>query len=168
MPRFLYLMRHAQSADKQPSFMDKERELTSKGIRDALQIGAYLLQQKYFPDLILSSTAFRAKSTAALLVDALKLMPDKIQLEEELYTASVRTFLELANQIDDTFNTVMCVGHNPVISYLVEYLTKAEIGDVPPAGLVIIQFNVLHWKEISQGTGVVTAFLTPEQLIDGQ
>ena len=168
MPRFLYLMRHAQSADKHPSQPDKERELTLQGTRDALSIGVHLYQQKINSDLILSSTATRAKHTADLVADAAKVMPDKIQLEEELYTASVRTFLELINQIDDTFNAVMCVGHNPVISYLAEYLTKAEIGDLPPAGLVMIQFNGQHWKEIHQGSGELISFLTPENLEDGQ
>lgn len=168
MSHVLYLMRHAQSADKQPGQADKERELTPQGMRDTLKVGGQLYLQKIIPDLILSSTAIRAKHTAELVVDVCKLMSDKMQLDEELYTASVRTFLELVNQLDDSFRAVMCVGHNPVISYLAEYLTKAEIGDMPAAGLVMIQFREQHWKEIQQGSGEVIAFLTPENLEDGQ
>ncbi|HEU5289720.1 MAG TPA: histidine phosphatase family protein [Cyclobacteriaceae bacterium] len=168
MSRFLYLMRHAQSADKHLSQADKERELTPKGLNDAILIGAHLFRQKINFDIVVSSTAIRAKHTAELVVDASRMMPDKIQLEEELFTASVRTFLSLVNHLDDAFSHVMCVGHNPVISYLAEYLTKAEIGDMPPAGLVIIKFNTQHWKEISQGSGELINFLTPENLIDAQ
>lgn len=164
MPRFLYLMRHAQSADKQPGFSDKERDLTPTGIREALLMGGYLLQHKYFPDLILSSTAIRAKTTATHIVDTLKLGPDIIQLEEELFTASVRTFFAQIHDLDDSLNTVLCIGHNPTLSYLAEYITRAEIGDMPPAGLVIIQFHHAHWKEVSAGTGELVRLITPEML----
>ena len=166
MSRFLYLMRHGQSADKHHSQADKERELTPQGMRDTLTVSGHLYHQKIIPDLILSSTAIRAKHTSELVLDVCKLMPDQIRLEEELYTASVRTFLELVNQIDDTFHAVMCVGHNPVISYLAEYLTKAEIGDMPPAGLAIIRFHVQHWKEVNQGSGELITLLIPENLKD--
>ena len=44
----LYLMRHAQSADKQPGQADKERELTNEGMLQSLQIGGYLQAEKFF------------------------------------------------------------------------------------------------------------------------
>ena len=166
MSRFLYLMRHGQSADKQPGQADKERELTPQGVRDGQAIGRYIYDQKINLELILSSTAIRAKHTAELITGATKLSADKIQLEEEVYSASVRTFLDLINEIDDAYNRVMCVGHNPSISYLAAYLTKAETGNMPAAGLVIIQFSVLRWKEVNQDMGELIAFLTPENLKD--
>jgi phosphohistidine phosphatase len=168
MSRLLYLMRHGQSADKQPGQADKERELTLQGMRDTLSIGGHLYGQKINLDLILSSTANRAKRTSELIIEALKLDTDKLQENEELYTASARTFLELIKQQRDAFNRIMCVGHNPVISYLAEYLTKAEIGDMPPAGLVIIQFQTFRWKEIDQGAGELITFLAPENLNDAK
>ncbi len=164
MSRFLYLMRHGQSADKQPGQADKARELTVTGMRDATQIGKHLYDQKIIPKIILSSTAVRAKTTAQLVCEALKVETEKIQLEEELYVASLSTFLALITQLDDSSNAVMCVGHNPAISYLAEYLTKVEIGDMPPAGLVIVQFNTLCWKDVKQGVGELITFLTPENL----
>ena len=73
MSRFLYLMRHAQSADKQPGQADKERELTLKGMQDATLIGRYLHDQKKIPKIFLSSTANRAKTTTQLVCDVLKI-----------------------------------------------------------------------------------------------
>lgn len=162
MSRLLYLMRHAQSADKQPGQADKERELTPQGMLDALSIGRHLNDQKIIIDLIVSSTAIRAKRTAELLLDVVRLNPDKLQADEELYTASVRTFLEFIKQTGDSCNTLLCVGHNPVISYLAEYLTKAEIGDMPPATIAMIKCNVNHWREIDQSHGELMALVTPE------
>lgn len=164
MERFLYLMRHAQSADKQHGQTDKDRELTVQGIRDSIKIGSWLHTQKIIPDLIVTSTAMRAKATSGLMLDTLKLMPEKIQLNEELYDASVRPFLREITQLEDTLNHVVCVGHNPAISYLAEYLTKAEIGDLPPAGLVVIQFEILLWQKIGEGTGKFIKLITPETI----
>jgi phosphohistidine phosphatase len=89
-------------------------------------------------------------------------MPEKIQLNEELYEASVRTFLREITQLEDTLNHVLCVGHNPSISYLAEYLTKAEIGDLPPGGLVIIQFEILLWQKIGEASGKFIKLIIPE------
>lgn len=164
MERYLYLMRHAQSADKQHSQTDKERELTVQGLRDAIKIGAWLYNEKINPDVIVSSTATRAKSTAGLLLDTMKLMPEKIQLNDELYDASVRTFLREITQLEDTLHHVVCVGHNPAISYLAEYLTKAEIGELPPGGLVVIQFEILLWQKIGEASGKFIKLITPENL----
>lgn len=157
-------MRHAQSADKQPGQTDKERELTVQGLRDSMKIGTYLRAEKINPDIILTSTATRAKATAGLLLDALTLMPEKIQLNDELYEASVRTLLREITQLEDTLNTVICVGHNPAISYLAEYLTKAEIGDLPPGGVVVIRFEILLWQKIGEGSGNFVTLLTPETI----
>jgi phosphohistidine phosphatase len=162
MERFLYLMRHAQSADKQPGQPDKERELTVQGLRDSIKIGAWLHNEKINPDAIVSSTAVRAKSTAGLLLDTLKLIPEIMQLNDELYDASVRTFLQELTQLEDSLNRVLCVGHNPTISYLAECLTKAEIGDLPPGGLVIIQFDTMLWRKIGEGSGKFIKMITPE------
>ncbi len=164
MERFLYLMRHAQSADKQPGQTDKDRELTVQGLRDSIKVGAWLYNEKINPDAIISSTAVRAKSTAGLLLDTLKLMPEIIRLNDEFYDASVRTFLQEITQLEDTLNRVLCVGHNPTVSYLAEYLTKAEIGELPPGGLVIIQFDILLWQKIGEGTGKFINVITPETL----
>jgi phosphohistidine phosphatase len=162
MTHLLFLMRHAQSADKQPGQSDRARELTAQGMQEAAQIGRLLKDSKYFPDLILASTAERAKQTAGLVAEAAKILQEKIHFEEELYTPSLRSFLSQINLFDESFKNIMCVAHNPTISYLAEYLTKSEIGDLPTAGLVIIQFNKLEWRQVSEGNGKLVRILTPK------
>jgi phosphohistidine phosphatase len=164
MMRTLYLLRHAQSAEKQIGQTDKERELTNMGMKDALLIADYIQKNHLLIDIIVSSTAVRAKTTSMLIVDGLKLDIEKIIEDEELYEASTRTFLELIGRLDDSYNHIMCVGHNPVISYLAEYLTKAEIGDMYTAGLVIIKFKLNSWKDVSQGSGKLENYIYPEML----
>lgn len=164
MTRTLYLLRHAQSAEKQIGRTDKERELTNMGIKDIMLIGGYMQKHNLPIDIIFSSSAERAKTTAQYLLDALKFDLSIINEKEELYEASTRTFLEIIGQLDDSKTHVMCVGHNPGISYIAEYLTKAEIGDMYPAGLVIIKFKINSWAEVKQGSGELENYIYPEML----
>lgn len=164
MPRYLYLVRHAQSAEKQVNQNDFGRELTSTGVKHALLVGNYLLQQQIMPDVIMTSTAERARMTASVIADALKTDPEKINLQEDLYEASTRTFFQFITQLEDHLQHVMCVAHNPVVTYLAEYLTGAEVGDMVPAGMAMIKFNIQSWKEVSQGNGELENYITPEML----
>src|SRR5688572_18557067 len=159
MTRHLYLLRHAQSAERQHSQSDFARELTPDGMGQAMRVARFLKEQKTFPEIIHASRAVRAKSTANLIAEALRFDETKIFYHDELYEASARTFFQFINQIDDNFHHVLCVGHNPAISYLAEYLTKAEIGDMVPAGMAIIEFPIGSWQEASKGNGELIRYL---------
>jgi len=164
MAKKLYLMRHAQSADKQPGQPDIERELTVHGMREALQIGAYLQSENFFCDLFLCSTAIRAKSTMEFVLEALKLPAEKILFNDEIYNASTRVLYEQIVNMDDHVNSVIIVGHNPSITYLTENLTRAEVGDMAPAGLAIIHFNIAKWRDIAEGCGELIRYICPQTI----
>jgi phosphohistidine phosphatase len=168
MPKLLYLLRHAQSAEKQQGQADKDRELTPKGVKETFQIGAFMHREKIFPDVIYTSTAVRAGTTAQLIADTIKLDLGKIIADEELFQASVRTFMEFIQQLDNSYNSIMCIGHNPAISYLSEYLSKAEIGEMPTAGLVILKFPISNWEDIEEGNAEFIQLITPEILTAGE
>lgn len=164
MPKTLYLLRHAQSVERQAGQPDLDRELTPVGTKETFQIGAFLHREKIQPDVIYCSSAERARMTAQLISDTIKLDVEKIIPDEELSQASVRTFLEFVTQLDNAYDSVMCVGHNPAISYLAEYLTDAETGMLPTAGLVAIRLDVGSWQNVEKGCGEVTFTITPGML----
>jgi phosphohistidine phosphatase len=164
MPRYLYLLRHAQSADKQIGQSDKERELTPTGIKQTIRIASFLLREKTFPDAILSSSAERTRATTTLIADALKIEPERIFFEDELYEASTRTLLQTVAHLENNLQHVMCIGHNPAISYLAEFLTKAEIGEMVPAGMAIIKFNVESWAALMDVNGELVNYLEPDKI----
>lgn len=141
-----------------------DRELTPVGTKETFQIGAFLHREKIQPDVLYCSTAERARMTAQLISDTIKLEVEKIIPDEELSQASVRTFLEFVTQLDNAYDRVMCVGHNPVISYLAEYLTAAEIGVLPTAGLVAIKLGVDSWQNVEKGCGELVLTITPGML----
>jgi phosphohistidine phosphatase len=164
MPRYLYLLRHAESKEKQVGQNDEERVLTPRGMREALLMGTYLYKEKTVLDVIISSPAERAKATAGLVVDALKLDPNIVVYNDELYEASSRTFFQFITSLDDSHHRILCIAHNPVISYVAEYLTKETIGDMAPGALVTIRFNISSWKEVSEGNGELENHIFPEML----
>jgi len=164
MQRILYLLRHAQSADKQINERDHDRELTPEGVKQSIMVGSYLLKHSIIIDAIMCSTAERAKATANLIADITKFDLEKIFLQDALYEASTRTFFQFVNELPDEYHHVMCVAHNPVISYLAEYFTRAEIGDMVTGGLTAIRFNVSSWKEISQGNGELLSYVYPSMM----
>ena len=164
MQRYLYLLRHAESKEKQVGQDDLDRKLTPRGMREALLMGTYLFKEKTVIDVIISSSAERAKATAGLVVDGLKWESKEITFSDELYEASTRTFFHFIAALDDTHRHVMCISHNPVISYVAEYLTKEEIGDMAPGALVTIKFNIDSWKEVGEGNGQLENHIYPEML----
>ena len=155
MTRTLYLMRHAEAAAKESRQDDKARELTQSGVKDALHTGAWLRDQNTQWDLLVSSSAMRAEQTAHMVAEGMKLDHPRILLEDVLYEASVRQLLDYVNNIEDAYHSVLIVGHNPAISYLAEYLTKADIGDMAPGAVAIIRFELSSWKMVSESSGVL-------------
>lgn len=153
-------MRHAQSTDKQRGQHDKDRELTTVGMRDAAIIGHFLKKNNYDVDLIVSSPANRAKTTAMVVHGILNLQSE-IAINEELYAASVRNFMQITTGLDDDFKNILMIAHNPYISYFAEYLTRAEIGAMETAGLVSIRFEIMKWAEVTENIGSFENYVHP-------
>ena len=164
MLRYLYLLRHAESKEKQVGQDDLDRKLTPRGMREALLMGTYLYKEKTDIDVIISSTAERARATAGLVVDGLKWDSKKITYSDELYEASARTFFNFLSGLNDEHKRIMCIAHNPVVSYVAEYLTKEEIGDMAPGSLATIKFKIASWKDVGQGNGELENYIYPEML----
>jgi phosphohistidine phosphatase len=161
----LYLLRHAQSAEKQFGESDKDRELTSHGMREALQIGTWLRMQNLFCDAYVCSTATRAKATGEYLAEAMQIPMEKFVWDDDLYNASARTLFGSVTKGSDEYKSLMIIGHNPALSYLAEYLTKKEIGQIVPSGLVMIKFQVDSWQLITEGSGELVNYIYPEKLL---
>jgi phosphohistidine phosphatase len=164
MSKQLYLLRHAASVDKHIREHDKERELSVTGIKEAMQMGSFLARNSPVIDRIFSSSAVRTKATTQLVSDIIHFDPDKINFEDDLYDATVRTFFRFVTDLDDDLKSVMCVGHNPTVSYLAEYLTGAELSDMATCGLAIIKFNCNKWSEVEQGSGELVSYTYPAML----
>ena len=68
--RRLLLLRHAKAEKAQPGERDHERKLAARGRDDAPQLGTYLVRHGLVPDLVVVSTAARARETWELAAAA--------------------------------------------------------------------------------------------------
>ncbi len=164
MSKKLYLLRHASALDKLADQKDFERELNSTGMQNATRMGLHLASRKAAFDIIISSPAARALTTATLIAEQLHYDPSRIHANENVYEASVRSLLQTVNQFKDTWKDVLLVGHNPSVSYLAEYLSKYEIGHITTCGLVTLELQVKKWEEVSEGTTTFVNYEYPEML----
>jgi phosphohistidine phosphatase len=75
---------------------------------------------------------------------------DEIQIEEDLYHASADEILEIIEEQEDELDGLMLFGHNPGMTDLVNILSDLDLYNLPTAGVVVLQYEVETWKEISQ------------------
>ncbi len=160
----LFLIRHAKSSWKEPELEDFDRPLNKRGKRDAPVMGKKLRERKTKIDLIISSPAKRAKRTAEIIAGIISQDPRGILWLESVYAASSQTLLHLVQKIEDAFQNVMLVGHNPGLTTLAERLTGREIDNIPTCGIVAIEFEVDSWKNIRDKTGKLEFFDYPKKL----
>src|SRR5262249_8612093 len=129
----LLILRHAKSSHDHPEIADHDRPLNKRGRRDAPHVGEMLVEKKLVPDQILCSTAVRARETTDLVVGRFHKTPP-IQYRSDLYLAPPKNYVHALNELDDSVETVLTVGHNPGLEAWVESLS-GEPSRFPTAAL---------------------------------
>ena len=81
----LYIVRHAKAEDRAMFMADHDRQLTSQGVMGAARVGHYLHEKAILPDVIISSTAPRAKDTAKVVAEQIGYDPAQVRLDELLF-----------------------------------------------------------------------------------
>lgn len=160
--RTLYLLRHAKSSWKDETQADFERPLAGRG-RKACIIVAQLFQVKKIElDLMICSTAVRARETIELVRQIAKLRTE-LRFDERIYEASTARLIEVVSQIDSDRKSVLMVGHNPGFEDLVYELTgKSE--PLPTAALVKIKLKISKWSDPYSGKGTLEWIMRPREL----
>ncbi|MGW1377540.1 SixA phosphatase family protein [Streptomyces sp. NPDC002446] len=125
--RRLVVLRHAKSAWP-PDVADHERPLAKRGRRDAPAAGRWLRDAGCVPDLVVCSTAARARQTwerAAARLTA----PPPVRHDPRLYAAEADELLAVVRETPDSVRTLLLVGHNPAAQDLVLLLAEEGLGD---------------------------------------
>jgi len=142
----LLLLRHAKSSWADDNMADFDRPLNERGQKDAPRMGELLVRQELVPDLIITSAAKRAATTAKRVAEAAGYEGD-IRRNEHLYLAEPEEYVTVARQVDDTVNCLLLVGHNPGIEELVELLGGVE-EQMPTAALACFHLPIAHWRDL--------------------
>ena len=148
MKRTIVLIRHAKSSWANPLQSDYDRPLNDRGKKDAPEMGAVLKSKNIIPDLIISSTARRAASTAKRIAAAVGFPAEKIDWQEKLYQCIPAVFEEIIDGLDDALRTVFIVAHNPGISEFANELAPGfHIDIVPTCGIVAMEMEAGRWDD---------------------
>jgi phosphohistidine phosphatase len=151
--KHLILIRHAESAEKVTGVPDEKRDLTLNGVHQAALAG-FFLRDKVRPDIVISSSATRARMTTQIIAEQLGLSPDDILEERDLFQASVGTLFNLIRNTDEHQN-IAIVGHNPTISYFAEFITNSNVDEMRPACVLIFKADIGNWKELAKGSATL-------------
>jgi phosphohistidine phosphatase len=159
----LLLMRHGKSSWKDATLSDHERPLKKRGRKDAKRIAQIIEEQDLFPHLILCSSATRAVETLDVIVDELG-YENEIIYSDELYMGEPQDFIEVLRELDNDFEIVMIVAHNPGLEAYLQII-DGEIEAMPTAALGYLVLGIDDWQDISFDTmGDLIGFWTPKTL----
>jgi phosphohistidine phosphatase len=164
----LYLLRHAKSSWKDTSLPDHDRPLAGRGRRAAKTIARHVRDRGIEPELVLCSTARRARETLERIEPALG--TPAVRFEHDLYAASASALLERLRSVPGNVESVMLIGHNPGLQDVALDLarpspTAHEIAaKYPTAALATLELSASTWRELDRGTSELVELVRPRDL----
>jgi phosphohistidine phosphatase len=133
-------------------------------------MAAHLAQKGIRPDLVLCSSARRARDTLAALTPRLG-GDTEIRIEPELYTSDADDLLRRVRAVDPSLTTVLLIGHNPAIEDLATDLAAGGDGPAltqlhakyPTGTLAILELDI-DWRRLDTGTARLRDLVLPRLL----
>ena len=168
MSKTLYLLRHAKSSWADATVDDHDRPLQAKGERRAAAQRDHLIDRGIRADLVLCSTALRARETYDIVASALG--EPEVRYKVKIYEADPRDIIEIVNHLDDNYDNVVIVGHDPTLQLLAATLAMTATGDAmervrrkfPTCGLATLTFGDAGWSSVAKGVGHLEEFHVPQ------
>jgi phosphohistidine phosphatase len=144
------LLRHGKSSWESAGLSDHDRPLNNRGKRDAPRMGKVLLEEGIVPEIIISSSAIRARSTAERVAKSSR-YDGQVIIQSSLYRGGPEAYLDVLRRQPDRNQTVLMVGHNPDIEQLLEMLTRKET-IMPTCSLAVVNLPVKRWLDLTKST----------------
>ena len=165
----LFLLRHCEANHFEENKSDHEKQLNENGRKCARLLKNWFEKNDIVLDYILTSSANRTLTTANIIFSNYE---NKIYEKKELYLCDYKEIVKEVKFLDNNFNSVVIVGHEPSISESLKFFTSYCRPDLeyvtkslyPTGGLSVINFNVTNWNKIDEKTGILDAFITPQYL----
>jgi phosphohistidine phosphatase len=154
----LYLMRHGNASFD--SSDDFTRNLTKVGKKNVNKVAKYAIKNNIVPELIYCSIAQRVVETVSLFTSKLNHKFNIIK-KESFYIGEFNDYIKIFNDINNKINSVMIVGHNPIMTELIKYITNESLPDtisLPQAGFVEVEM-FCDWCEISNECGEIINYI---------
>jgi len=158
----IMIMRHAKSDWDNNSVHDFDRPLNKRGKLAAPQIGEEIKKLGLSPDLIMSSPALRAKTTAEIVAEKCGYKKEIIW-QKSFYFAYTGEIFKTIKGLDNDIEKILIFGHNPTWSSIAEKLS-GEYFNMKTAQLVVLGFDG-KWEDLKDFSCKVELSLSPKDLI---
>jgi phosphohistidine phosphatase len=153
----LIFMRHGKSDWDADYGSDRERPLNARGERAAAAMGRLLSAAGEIPDVIVSSPAVRARTTAELAREAGG-WATSVDLEDALYGASPGEVISIIADHGGNAHRLMVVGHEPTTSQTIAVLSG---GRVRVATATAVGLDIGDWERLQPGSATLAYVLPP-------
>lgn len=151
----LFILRHAEALPDGGGG-DFERVLSERGLEAAKALGEKMGGKNYAPAMALCSSAARTKQTLAGVMETVKIA--KVEYSRDVYHADTEDFIDLIQGLDDKYESVIVVGHNPTVHQVIATLAaddNAFAGQLmrgyAPGTLSVLHMPRASWKDLQPG-----------------
>jgi phosphohistidine phosphatase len=163
MKRFT-IVRHARADWNNSQYSDFERPLNRRGQQQAREMAQLLGPLVRTADLLLTSPAVRAYTTASIFAKELNLPLRRVLTDERLYLASAADLLTVLRETGPRIDHLMMFGHNPGITELARVLTgERDTGELAPSGSCTMELDLTDWAQADAGRGLNAAYDAPRR-----
>jgi len=161
----LLVMRHAKSDWHSGADSDHDRPLNDRGREAAAMMGVVLARIREVPELAITSSALRARTTVETAAAAGG-WDTEIRVDRALYGTSPDGALAVISRTRDEVERLMVVGHQPAWGGLVNRLTGAAI-QMKTATVAIVDLMIgASWRSNDDPLGELVALLQPRHFAD--
>ncbi|ANT65918.1 SixA phosphatase family protein [Prosthecochloris sp. CIB 2401] len=159
----LVLVRHAKSSWESAAQDDFDRPLNQRGQHDAPIMARRVMEKGVRPDLLVSSPAMRAITTAEIFVVTMGLPQELLRENREIYEAGLNELVRIVRELPEGAETVLLFGHNPGITLLNKFLCGEHIDNVVTCGAICMELEAGSWKEVGTGAGKLLWYEYPKK-----
>lgn len=164
----LFLLRHAKAGWAEPGMRDFDRPLDAAGKEHAEATGIAMRDGGYTPELVICSSARRARETLEGI--AKNLATGRVTYTEGLYSTDAAGYVDIIRDAPPV-GSILMIGHNPMMEDVAlalsgdgrEEARHAMVAGFPTSGLAVIRFPGT-FAEAAPGKGYLDAFLTTTDL----
>ena len=162
MQKKIYIVRHAKSSWTNMGLSDFDRPLDDRGERDAPVMADFLSQQGVLPDIMISSPAKRAKTTALIFSDVFH---KKLNFAENLYHGEPDDYLQHIQLLDESIHSVMLFGHNPGITYIAHLVKPHSTDNVSTCGVLDLSMDAqIPWEKADWSVMSLDGLFNPKNI----
>ncbi len=160
----LTIVRHAKSSWDVQGLADQFRPLNERGYHDGHNMALWYANYAKHADMLISSPAVRAYTTAMLFASALRYPMQHLIIEPLLFHATPETIENVVYGISESADTAMIFGHNPGFTWFSNSFLDQPVDNLPTCGVVILKSNAETWSAFQPGSIETQHYMSPKKL----